>query len=259
MSSEAAAPGRIERLLSRETLIVATALAGAVLLAWLWLYGQAADEMAMAGMGVEPWSAGYLLPAFAMWLLMMVAMMLPSASPMILFYVRFARRSGMAGAVPASLAFALTYLLIWTFFSALAALLQAALVSAGLVSAMALTLGDRRIAGALLILAAAWQLSPLKTSCLAACRSPLDFLMRLWRPGLRGAVRLGAAHGLYCLGCCWSLMLLLFVGGVMNLAWIAGLALLVLVEKLAPAWLPARLGLAFALAVGGAFFVVVPR
>jgi predicted metal-binding membrane protein len=186
-----------------------------------------------------------------MWLLMMVAMMLPSASPMILFYNRFARRSGMRHAAAAVAWFVSAYVAIWAIFSLLAAALQAMLISAGAVSAMALAFGDRRLAGALLLLAGLYQLSPLKRSCLASCRSPLDFLMRLWRPGTVGALRLGMTHGLYCLGCCWALMLLLFVGGVMNLAWIASLALLVAAEKLAPARFRLSLALGAVLVLAG--------
>ena len=229
----------LDRLLSRPTLIVAASLAAAAGLAWLWLLRTAApgDSMAMPT-AVAPWSAAYLLAAFAMWGLMMVAMMLPSAAPMILFYARFARCSGMRRAAGATALFVSAYLAIWALFSLAAALLQAVLVDAGVASAMELALGDRRVAGLLLALAGLYQLTPLKRACLASCRSPLDFLMRLWRPGPAGAVRLGLAHGVYCLGCCWVLMLLLFVGGVMNLAWIAGLALLVMAEKLAPARWP---------------------
>ena len=249
----------VERLLSRPSLIVAACLAGAAGLAWLWLIRTAVpgDAMAMP-MAEHAWSAPYLLSAFIMWLLMMVAMMLPSAAPMILFYARFARRSGMRGAGAATALFVSTYVGVWGLFSLAAAALQAALVAAGAVSAMALRFGDLRVAGALLLLAGLYQLSPLKRACLAGCRSPLDFLMRLWRPGTSGALRLGAIHGLYCLGCCWPLMLLLFVGGVMNLGWVALLALVVAAEKLAPAWLRLDMVLAIMLLLAGAAAVAMP-
>jgi predicted metal-binding membrane protein len=246
-----------ESLLSRPTLIVAASLAAAAGLAWLWLLRTAAPGEVMA-MPIAPWSAAYLLSAFTMWSLMMVAMMLPSAAPMILFYARFARRSGMRGAAGATALFVSAYLAIWALFSLGAALLQAALVAAGAASAMELALGDRRVAGLLLALAGLYQLTPLKRACLASCRSPLDFLMRLWRPGPAGAVRLGLAHGVYCLGCCWVLMLLLFVGGVMNLAWIAGLALLVMAEKLAPARWPVSSVLGAVLVVAAVALVLLP-
>jgi predicted metal-binding membrane protein len=186
-----------------------------------------------------------------MWALMMVAMMLPSAAPMILLYERFTRRSASGGLAGTAM-FALAYVGIWSLFSAAAAIAQAFLISTGLVSQMALKLGDGRIAGALLMLAGLYQLSALKRACLDSCRSPLSFLMRLWRPGAAGALRLGLAHGFYCLGCCWALMLLLFVGGVMSLAWIAGLAMLVFLEKLAPQSVPITRLSGGVLMVGGA-------
>ncbi|MBC7987076.1 MAG: DUF2182 domain-containing protein, partial [Sphingomonadaceae bacterium] len=139
----------------------------------------------------------------------------------------------------------------WAAFSLAATVLQAALVAGGAVSRVALAVGDARIAAALLILAAAWQLSPLKQACLGRCRSPARFLSEHWRPGAAGALRLGAWHGFYCIGCCWALMLLLFVGGVMSIAWIGGLALLVLVEKLAPARLPVRAATGVGLLIAG--------
>ena len=246
-------------LLSRPTLIVSFCLAATAGLAWLWLVRNAVsgDSVAMAPMQAEVWSASYLMPAVLMWLLMMVAMMLPTAAPMILFYARFASRSGMSGSAAATALFALTYVAVWAVFSLLAVLLQALLVASGLVSAMALAFGDRRIAGGVLLLAGLYQLSPLKQTCLVACRSPVDFLMRLWRPGLAGALRLGAVHGLYCLGCCWALMLLLFVGGVMNLAWIGGIALLILAEKTAPAAWRLRYVTAAALLLGGIGLLVI--
>ena len=252
-------PEPVERLLSRPTLIVAACLAAAAGLAWLWLIrtAGAGDVMAMP-MVADAWSADYLLSSFIMWLLMMVAMMLPSAAPMILFYARFARRSGMRGAGAATALFVSTYVGVWGLFSLAAAALQAALVSAGAVSAMALRFGDQRVAGALLLIAGLYQLSPLKRACLSGCRSPLDFLMRLWRPGTSGSLRLGAIHGLYCLGCCWPLMLLLFVGGVMNLIWVALLALIVAAEKLAPPWLRLDLVLAILLLVAGSAALAIP-
>ena len=198
-----------------------------------------------------PLSADYLAPTFAMWALMMVAMMLPSASPMILIYARVARHNFGAAAGSSIALFALSYVLVWSVFSLAAAFAQALLVHSGIVHSMRLQVGDGRLAGALLIAAGFYQLTPLKAACLEKCRSPLAFLSRGIRPGAAGALRLGIAHGLYCLGCCWVLMLLLFVGGVMNLAWVAGLALLVAAEKLLP-WRGVRLALATLLLAAGA-------
>lgn len=243
---EARAPGAAlpapARRLSGPDLIVLACLAAAVALAWLWLSRQAGADHGMpmpatGASGDAVWSASYLAPTFLMWALMMVAMMLPSAIPMILLHARVARPRGRRGGWAETILFALTYVAVWTFFSAAAALAQASLVAAGLLSALALSVGDTAVAAALLAAAALYQFSSAKRVCLDQCRSPLFFILRLWRPGLRGSLRLGLRHGLYCLGCCWMLMLLLFVGGVMNLAWVAMLAAIVLAEKYAPpAW-----------------------
>jgi predicted metal-binding membrane protein len=168
-----------------------------------------------------------------MWAIMMVAMMVPSAAPMILLHARIDRGSAHERRAHSAI-FVATYLLVWGGFSALAATAQAALVALGVVDAMRLSIGSRVIAAALMAVAALYQLSSAKRACLEQCRAPLLFVSRYWRPGTAGAVRLGLAHGLYCLGCCWGLMLLLFVGGVMNLAWVALLALVVSAEKLSP-------------------------
>ncbi|MDQ4086995.1 MAG: DUF2182 domain-containing protein [Pseudomonadota bacterium] len=266
----AALSGRplLGRVIARDQTIVALCIGGVVAIAWIWLLaappgGHAMDGAhagtAMPSMAVEPWSAAYLGPAFAMWALMMVAMMLPSAAPMILLYARVAGGAGGQGrAAPTSL-FVLAYLGVWTFFAAAAAVAQALLIDVGMIRAMALAVGDGRLAGLLLLLAGLYQLSPLKQACLDQCRSPLSFIMRLSRPGVAGALRLGIAHGLYCLGCCWALMLLLFVGGVMNLAWIAGLSLLVLAEKYVPPSLRIRSLLATALVFAGALMIARPE
>ena len=251
----------IERLLSRNALIVAAALVMAAALAWAWLIGAGSamagmDGHAMGAMQVDPWSAGYLLPALVMWALMMVAMMLPSAAPMILLHARIDRAPGSRQRLWHTLVFALAYLLVWTGFSAAAAIAQALLIDAGLVSAMTLAVGERALAAGLLAMAAFYQLSAAKAACLDQCRSPVQFVMHYWSPGTRGALRLGLVHGAYCLGCCWGLMLLLFVGGVMNLAWVAALALVVTAEKLAPPRLHASKAIAVLL-FGGAAAVLI--
>lgn len=227
-------PALSARTLRRDDWIVLACLALAAALAVAWLVRGAG--LSMDAMMAPPWSAAYLVPAFAMWALMMAAMMLPSATPMILLHARVARQGGGGPLPRATQVFALVYLVLWSGFALLAALAQAALVWAGAVSAMGLALGDRLAVAGLLALAAAWQLAPLKRACLDKCRSPLTFLLRGFRPGWRGSLKLGFAHGAYCIGCCWALMLLLFVGGVMNLAWIAGLGAVVVAEKYGPAW-----------------------
>jgi predicted metal-binding membrane protein len=180
------------------------------------------------------WSIGYAGLMFAMWWVMMVAMMLPSAAPMILLFDSANARAAGQGATPIPTAiFASAYLLAWAFFSVLAVALQWGLTGLGLLDNMmrstSLTLN-----AALLIAAGLYQFTPVKQACLRHCRSPLQFVMEHWRPGRIGALEMGIRHGAFCLGCCWFLMALLFFGGVMNLAWIGGLALYVLIEKLAP-------------------------
>ena len=247
------------RLIAHDRGVAAAALALVVVIAWAWLlaHGTATDahaEMDMgAGMAPHVWSPGYLLAAFAMWGLMMVAMMLPGAAPMILLHARVARRSGAAGLTAASAA---AYVAVWLLFSAAAASAQAVLVASGLVAGISLALGDSRLAGGLLVAAGLYQLSPLKRACLDQCRSPLSFIMRWSRSGVAGAMRLGAIHGLYCLGCCWALMLLLFAGGVMNLYWIGALALVVAAEKLAPPRLRLTEALGALLTLAGLALVV---
>jgi predicted metal-binding membrane protein len=238
----AAADPIVARIVARERWIIGGALAFIAALAWIWLWRAGAAmqaDAAMAGMdmpgmdmGPPPGSSAYFASAFVMWLLMMTAMMLPSAAPMILTYARLARGvTAQGGALAPTSIFASVYLAVWGAFSLAAAAAQTAFVQFGAVSAMNLTVGNQRIGGVLLIAAGVYQATPLKRTCLAACRSPLWFLKGYWRPGWAGAMRLGLAHGIYCMGCCWLLMALLFVFGVMNLIWVAALALIVFAEK----------------------------
>jgi predicted metal-binding membrane protein len=180
------------------------------------------------------WDLPHVLLLFAMWTVMMVGMMLPSAAPTLLLYGAVARR-GPEAATARQRIYVLTagYLGIWVLFSAAATLVQRALGTLLILSPM-MRLENRAVSGAVLLLAGVYQLTPLKQQCLISCRSPLSFIMQHWRPGTRGAFRLGIMHGWYCLGCCWALMLLLFAGGVMNLAVIAALMILVLLEKVMP-------------------------
>jgi predicted metal-binding membrane protein len=180
------------------------------------------------------WTSGYAVLIFAMWWIMMVAMMLPSATPMLLLFARVNRKEKAGGRpyVPTAF-FAVGYLAAWGGFSIIAAGVQWMLVQLGLMSGMMATTSIR-LGGAILIAAGAWQLTPIKQVCLRHCRSPLSFLVSAWRPGRQGAFRMGLEHGTYCLGCCWFLMGLLLFGGIMNLYWVAGLAAYVLVEKTVP-------------------------
>jgi predicted metal-binding membrane protein len=234
--------------LTSDTLIAGGGLLLATALAWWWLAagagmgGMSMDGMAMdmpgmdmpgMEMGPMPWTPAYAFSVFLMWAIMMVAMMLPSALPMILLYARVAGQREAAGALPPTFVFVGAYVAVWAVFSAVAAGAQWALTSTGMVND-AMRFGDRLPGGLLLIGAGLYQLTPLKRVCLSHCRSPFSFLSQHWRPGYRGALGMGVHHGVHCVGCCWFVMALLFVGGVMNLAWVAAIAAFVLVEKVLP-------------------------
>ncbi|HEV2121444.1 MAG TPA: DUF2182 domain-containing protein [Chloroflexota bacterium] len=199
-------------------------------------------EMAMPQM--QSWGAMDLLLLFLMWAVMMVAMMLPSAAPMVLMFASIQRRRRERSSPYVSTAvFALGYLLIWSAYAALAALAQWGLHEAALLSPMMVST-SAILGGSLLIAAGLFQFTPLKHLCLTQCRSPLGFLSTEWREGMRGALLMGVRHGTYCVGCCWILMALLFVAGVMNLLWVAAIAGFVLLEKIVPrgAWVSRAAG-----------------
>ena len=199
--------------------------------------GMDMGAMAMAP-GQTTWGLATWALMIAMWWIMMIAMMAPSATPAILLYALVHRHALSQGQVPDKLAptgaFAAGYIVVWLGFSVAAAALHWTLERYGIVSAIMMGSQNRWFSAAVLIAAGLYQLSPLKNVCLSHCRAPASFLSRHWRPNALGALRLGTMHGAYCVGCCWLLMLLLFVGGVMNLLWIAALAILVLVEKVLP-------------------------
>lgn len=259
MQPEAVTPR--DRALSSDQWVVLLALAGMAALCWWWLIfsGQhvhgspleSATVVGLAGMGSGVPTGPYLISAFVMWTLMMIAMMVPSALPMILHFTRFSTEFSPRTAIQISLVFAGSYLLVWVAFSAFAAAFQTWLVMDGFVGRMGLAFGSDKFAAFLLIMAALYQLSPIKRVCLDQCRSPASFHMLRWRPGLANAVRFGLAHGVHCLGCCWLLTLLLFIGGVMNLAWVALLALVVILEKQASPSFHIEKWLAGVMAVGG--------
>lgn len=198
-------------------------------LAWIYI-------LSGAGMSMAPvsWTPSYAVIILAMWWVMMVAMMLPSAGPVILLAAAINSRS-QASTLPYGRAgfFTAGYLLVWLVFSIIATAMQWYLQEANQLS-MTLQSNNHLFSGCILLAAGLWQLSPIKQACLRHCRSPVWFLTRRRRPGNWGSLLMGAEHGSYCLGCCWFLMALLFVGGVMNLYWIAGLAIYVLMEKLLP-------------------------
>jgi predicted metal-binding membrane protein len=229
----------LETLLRRDRLLVAAGLALVVLLSWSWIVPMARDMYgSMSGpaawMMATEWTLPYAAAMFAMWATMMVAMMLPSAAPTILLYARVVRTAAPAqAAVLRTYVFAAGYLLVWAAFSAAATALQWLLSRVGLLSPMMETTAPA-FGAAILLVAGIYQLTPGKRSCLAHCRAPVQYLTEHWRDGTDGALRMGLRHGVYCLGCCWAIMLLLFFGGVMSLAWIALLAMAVLVEKVLP-------------------------
>jgi predicted metal-binding membrane protein len=197
------------------------------------------------------WTPAYATLVALMWWVMMIAMMTPSAAPALLLFTALKRHSATPGKAPAfALLFLAGYLLIWALFSLVATLLQWGLGHAGLVAPLLMKISSAGLAGTVLILAGLYQFSNLKNACLDHCRSPAQFLTRHRRPGARGALQMGAHHGMFCLGCCWALMALLFVGGIMNLFWIAGLALYVIAEKTLPntAHVPKLTGAALVLA-----------
>jgi predicted metal-binding membrane protein len=200
---------------------------------WLLLYWGATNmgsPAAQLTMPMSDWSWANWIAVLIMWVVMMAAMMLPTTMPMVLVFGTLNRSRGEARR---TVAFVAGYVALWTAFAAAATAAQWTLQATGLLSPMIVSMSPL-FSAALLTIAGAFQFTPLKQACLRACRTPLGFLLTDWRAGLWGAARMGVRHGLYCLGCCWALMALLFVGGVMNLLWIAALTLLVAMEKLAP-------------------------
>ena len=217
----------IENVLRHDRMIVGAGLVLVTALSWLYILTGAGMDM----MKPVAWNAGYFRLLFLMWWIMMIAMMLPSATPVILLAAALNRKS-QAESAPygSSAAFTAGYLLAWGAFSAIAVLAQWGLREAELISGT-LRSNSRLLTALILMIAGAWQFTPWKHACLRHCRGPVEFLTSARRPGNSGALRMGLHHGMYCLGCCWFLMALLFVGGVMNPYWIIALAIYVWVEK----------------------------
>ena len=241
-------------VLRRDRAIVALGLAGVVALSWIYLiymdWGMRHMEVGI-NMVIMPamqhWTAWDLVLVFLMWVVMMVAMMVPAVSPVILLFAELNRRRNThQGTFVSTGQFLLGYLTAWTGFSVLATLAQWGLLTEALVSPM-MESTSRALNGGLLLAAGLFQFSRLKYTCLAHCRSPLGFLATEWRDGAGGAFKMGLKHGSYCLGCCWILMGLLFAFGVMNLLWVAALSGFVLLEKITSAnrWVSRLAGLLF--------------
>ncbi len=223
----------------RDRVIVLASLAGVTLLAWFYMYAMAAPRgAAMAGHWVpqaQSWGLTEVLTAFAMWNVMMVGMMIPTASPMILMFATTNRRyQGQRGNYVPTLFFVVGYVITWAIFSAAATAAQWGLQAAALFSPEILQVTPQ-LGGALLVGAGLFQFTSLKYNCLTHCRTPMSFLASEWREGVGGAIGMGLKHGSYCVGCCWAIMLLMFVAGLMNLLWTAFLAAFMLLEKVAPA------------------------
>ena len=243
----------IEAALRRDRAIVAAALIILTALTWAYVWRLAADmdmgDMDMSGFRIIPAGMGLMMPTgapwtatefafvFAMWAVMMIGMMTPSATPMILIYARVGRQAARQGTpLAASAYFAAGYLLSWIGFALVATSAQWALERAALLTPMMAGASDM-FSGAVLVAAGFYQWTPLEDACLRQCQAPWLFIQRHggFRSDASGALALGARHGAYCIGCCWALMALLFVGGVMNVLWIAAIAILVLAEKVIPA------------------------
>lgn len=234
----------LESVLRRDRMILIVGIVCLTAISWAYMIYEARAMqvtgvcrclgMKMSGPDTSAWSVSTLLPLFLMWAEMMVAMMLPTVAPMALTFalVNRKRREREQPYAPAAI-FLGGYLAIWTAFSAVLALGQWALHGAALLSPM-MASTSAWFAGGLLVSAGIFQFTPWKHSCLTHCRSPLNFLLSEWREGRSGAFVMGVKHGAYCTGCCWVLMALLFVLGVMNVLWIAAITALVLIEKALP-------------------------
>lgn len=236
---------QLEAVLRRDRAVLLAGVTMIALIAWAYLVYlvwkmRSMDDMVAMGMTsdmvmpqMQSWRAIELLLLFVMWAVMMAAMMVPSVAPLILMFARANRQKGGGRVVGSAAILLLGYLLVWTGFSGLATLAQWRLHTAALLSPMMVSTSSV-LGGILLVAAGLYQFTPLKRACLVRCRSPLSFLMSDWREGQWGALVMGLKHGAYCVGCCWILMALLFVAGVMNLLWVAAIAAFILVEKVAP-------------------------
>jgi predicted metal-binding membrane protein len=224
--------GNLERVLRRDRLLIIVALAALTALAWVQMF--APDGAAPGGGQLRPCCGARFGVAFAMWVVMMAGMMIPSVAPMVLTHAAIVRRRvGQGAPFVSSGLFLAGYLLAWVVFSAAAAFVQGVLFRAAALDGRTLAIGPWAGA-AVLIAAAAFQLSPAKNACLSQCRAPVGYFITEWRDGNRGAVMMGLRHGTFCIGCCWLLMAVLFAVGIMNVVWGAALTAFVVAEKILP-------------------------
>lgn len=245
----------------RDRLVVIVTLGLLTLWAWAWLFTMPQMEPMPVGADMlmprfHEWSLWQALSMFLMWAIMMVGMMIPSAAPMVLLYARVARRGQSFWRSQAQTwLFVSGYVIVWTAFSAAATAVQWALERFALLTPM-MTTATPLLGGALLIAAGLYQFTSAKRACLEHCRGPLAFVLQHWRAGPAGALAMGLHHGTYCLGCCWALMALLFVVGVMNLLWVAIIAAFVLVEKVVPRGQIVARGAGSVLILTGAYIAI---
>ncbi len=230
----------VNNLPHRDFLVISGSLLAITFLSWAYLIGMAREMTAphpsccLLPAQIQHWNLSYFGMMFIMWSVMMVGMMVPSAAPMILIYAGVARKAKKDGnPVAPVFAFTLGYILMWTVFSLAATAIQWQLDRWALLSPMMVS-NSPRLGAVILIAAGIYQWLPIKNNCLKHCRSPFHFIANHWKPGFLGALRMGIEHGVFCIGCCWVLMLLLFIGGVMNLLWIAAITIFVLLEKVLP-------------------------
>jgi len=263
-TGEVRSPSPVAALLRRDRVVIACCIAGVTTLAWAYLVHlsrqmssptNAMTMVASMGMAAKaPLSAADLVMTWVMWSVMMIGMMSPSAAPVVLLFAGTQARGDRHGGHVAVTLFGVGYLAIWLGFSAAAALTQSAFHQAALLSP-AMTIVSSRLSGVILIGAGVYQLTPAKSACLRHCQSPLGFLMSNWSDGSRGAAWMGLRHGLYCMGCCWAAMGVLFVVGVMNLAWVGLLTAFILLERLGRAGMLAARAGGIVMLAAGVFFV----
>lgn len=252
----------------RDRVAIITALAGVTALAWVYLVHMAMRmdvmmDTEMPGMsmmtGVRAWSVGDFVIMLLMWVVMMIGMMVPTAIPMTLIYAAVARKADGEGAPIAPTAmFVSGYIVMWSLFSVAATTAQWGLDQTALLSPMMVTTSPA-VGAAILIVAGVYQLTPFKHACLKHCRSPAHFIAGHWRDGAAGAFRMGAEHGLFCIGCCWALMGLLFFGGVMSLFWIIAITVFVLLEKVIPFGVRGGQIAGIGMIVFGVVFLIISR
>jgi predicted metal-binding membrane protein len=252
----------LESVLKRDRVVVVTGILCVAGLAWGYMvylaFSMGGMDTGMAMVRWQAWTAADFGLMFLMWAVMMTAMMVPTAAPMLLLFatVNRQRREKQQPYVPTGV-FLSGYVLVWCGFAAAATVANWALHVNSLLNSIMGSSTSAYLGSALLVAAGAFQWSRMKYVCLTHCRSPLSFLMNDWREGPRGALLMGLRHGVYCVGCCWVLMALLFVLGVMNLLWIAALAGFVLLEKVAPASFQVSRATGLLLAGWGVWMVVV--